>query len=286
MPTIVTPVGRLVYGHPARLVAKTDMMTKQPVMKDGKPVMVRSFGVAFPKEAFNTHLWPTMYHAAKSVFGNYDPPMPPTRDFAWKYKDGDWKDKQQKPYSEREGYAGHCVVHFETQFDLLSVKMNAAGNGYDQITEHDYKTGDYVAVNCSIEGNKPTNAQFTPGLFINPQGVIFVGVGQAIINAPSADQMFGGQQFTLPPGATAPGAAPTMPAGLPTPPGMAAPAPAAPPVPMAAPAAPPVAAAPTYPPAHDFVANATGQPVYAASPAPAGAPVPPTMPPGAIPTPQ
>lgn len=282
MPTITTPVGRLVYGHPAKLVGKTDLHN-QPVMKDGKQVMIRSFGVAFPKAAFNEHLWPTMYYAAKSVFGNYEPPMPPTKDFAWKYKDGEWKDKQQRPYSEREGYAGHVVIHFETQFDLLSVRMNAGGNGYDQIGENDYKTGDYIAVNCSIEGNKPTNPMHTPGLYINPQGVIFVGVGQAIINAPSADQMFGGQQFTLPPGATAPGAAPTMPAGLPTPPGMAAPAPAAPPV-YAAPVAP--QPAPTYPPAHDFVENATGQPVYAASPAPAGAPVPPTMPPGAIPTPQ
>lgn len=227
MPIITTPVGRLVYGHPSKLIQKTDTK-RQPIMKDGKPVMVRSFGVAFPKDAFNAEIWPVMYHEAKAVFQGYEPPMPPTTLFSYKFKDGDGVDKQMRPYSQREGYAGHCVVHFETQFDLIAYRANAAGNGWDQITENDYKTGDYIRVSCSIEGNKPDNAMHTPGLFINPQGILLIGHGAAIVNAPTADQMFGGVgPSALPPGATPPGSAPPMPAGMPNAPGFGG-APAAP----------------------------------------------------------
>ena len=266
MPIITTPVGRLVYGHPSKLIQKTDTK-RQPIMKDGKPVMVRSFGVAFPKDAFNAEIWPVMYHEAKAVFQGYEPPMPPTTLFSYKFKDGDGVDKQMRPYSQREGYAGHCVVHFETQFDLIAYRANAAGNGWDQITENDYKTGDYIRVSCSIEGNKPDNAMHTPGLFINPQGILLIGHGAAIVNAPTADQMFGGVgPSALPPGATPPGSAPPMPAGMPNAPGFGG-TPAAPqamppggyaPQPGPAPAP---AAAPQYQPQ-----PLPQQPTYAAPP--------------------
>lgn len=296
MPTLLLPVGRNVYGHPSHKIHKKDNK-KQPMFKqDGSPVMVHSFGVAYAKDVFSTQIWPVMYAAASAAYGGQQPPP----HFAYKYKDGDGVDRQGKSYASREGYAGHIVVHFETQFDLLAYRQNAAG-GWDQITENDYKTGDYIAVNASIEGNKPTDPTHTPGLFINPQGVLLIGHGQAIINAPSADQMFAGQTFQLPPGATAPGTAPTMPPGMPTPPGLPPgampPAPVAPaaqqyqpqpvqPSPVAGPSGYPVPAGvgyvpqpqaptapqyqpqaptapgqPVYPPAYDLVAAATGQPV-------------------------
>jgi len=300
MPVQTLPVGRLVYGHPSKKIQKTDTQRK-PVMKDGQPVFVHQFGVAYPKNVFNEQIWPIMYHAAKAVFQGYEPPLPPTTLFSYKFKDGDGVDKQMRPYSAREGYAGHCVVHFETQFDLLAYRQNTQTGGWDQITENDYKTGDYIAVNCSIEGNKPDNAAHTPGLFINPQGVLLMGHGPAIINAPSADQMFGGVNVgTLPPGALPPGSMPAVPAGAPNPPGFGGSV-AAPPVyaqpPQAAPVAPPqyqpqpapvvappvyqqqpaapvyaqppqaAPAAPVYPPAYDVVQNATGQPIPGAAPA-------------------
>lgn len=312
MPVQTLPVGRLVYGHPSKKIQKTDTQRK-PVMKDGQPVFVHQFGVAYPKNVFNEQIWPIMYHAAKAVFQGYEPPLPPTTLFSYKFKDGDGVDKQMRPYSAREGYAGHCVVHFETQFDLLAYRQNTQTGGWDQITENDYKTGDYIAVNCSIEGNKPDNAAHTPGLFINPHGVLLMGHGPAIINAPSADQMFGGVNVgTLPPGALPPGSMPAVPAGAPNPPGFGGsvaappvyqpqPAPVAPAAPVyqpqpAAPvyAQPPQAApaAPVYPPAYDVVQNATGQPIpgapayapqpgqpqapqYQPQPAPGGVPLPP-----------
>jgi hypothetical protein len=277
MPTLTLPVGRNVYGHPSQKIHKKDNK-KQPMFKtDGSPVMVHSFGVAYPKDVFNAQIWPVMYQAASAAYGGQQPPP----HFAYKFKDGDGVDRQGKSYASREGYAGHVVVHFETQFDLLAYRQNAAG-GWDQINESAYKTGDYIAVSASIEGNKPTDPTHTPGLFINPQGVLLIGHGTAIVNAPSADQMFAGQQYALPPGATAPGAAPAMPAGMPTPPGLPpgsmpqpqyAPPPQAPTAPQPVYAAP-VAPQPVYPPAHDFVQNATGQP-----PAPGAAPAYP-LPPG------
>jgi len=301
MPELLFPAGRLVYGHPSQKIHKKDNK-KQPMFKDGQPVMVHSFGVAYPKDVFNSTVWPVMYQAASGAYGGQQPPP----HFAYKFKDGDTVDRQGKPYANREGYAGHCVVHFETQFDLLAYRINPQTGGWDQITAADYKTGDYIAVRATVEGNKPADPTHTPGLFVNPIGVLHVGNGQAIINAPSADQMFGGQQFALPPGATAPGAPPAMPSGAAMPPGLGGaapmmpgqppgayqPPPAAPAAPQyapppAAPGQPPVyaqppgvapaaPAAPTYPPAHDYVASVTGQPVPGAPPAY-------PMPPGAQP---
>lgn len=259
MPVQTLPVGRLVYGHPSKKIQKTDTQRK-PVMKDGQPVFVHQFGVAYPKNVFNEQIWPIMYHAAKAVFQGYEPPLPPTTLFSYKFKDGDGVDKQMRPYSAREGYAGHCVVHFETQFDLLAYRQNTQTGGWDQITENDYKTGDYIAVNCSIEGNKPDNAAHTPGLFINPQGVLLMGHGPAIINAPSADQMFGGVNVgALPPGALPPGSMPAVPAGAPNPPGFGGYV-AAPPVYAQPPQAAPVAAPPVYQPQPAPVAPLQYQP--------------------------
>ena len=77
MPVQTLPVGRLVYGHPSKKIQKTDTQRK-PVMKDGQPVFVHQFGVAYPKNVFNEQIWPIMYHAAKAVFQGYEPPLPPT----------------------------------------------------------------------------------------------------------------------------------------------------------------------------------------------------------------
>lgn len=272
MPTQTLPVGRLVYGHPSKLIQKTDTK-RQPVKKpDGSPVMIRSFGVAYPKEVFNTQIWPIMYAAASGVFGGQQPPPI----FSYKYKDGDGVDRQGRPYNQREGYAGHCVIHFETQFDLIAFRFNPQTGGHDQITENDYKTGDYIAVSCAIEGNKPADATHTPGLFINPNGVLHVGNGDAIVNAPSADQMFGGVNVgALPPGALPPGSAPSVPAGAPNPPGFAGAMPGHPPQPQA-PAAPAMQPVPGYgaPPAPGNNAPAlAGYPVAPAAPAAPAAPV-------------
>ena len=261
MPVQTLPVGRLVYGHPSKKIQKLDTK-RQPVLKDGNPVMVHMFGVAYAKDVFNAQIWPLMYAAASGAYGGQQPPG----HFSYKFKDGDGVDRQGKPYNQREGYAGHIVVHFETQFDIVAYRQNPQSGGWDQITENDYKTGDYIMVNTSIEGNKPADPTHTPGLFINPQGVLHVGNGTAIVNAPSADQMFAGQAIALPPGAMPAGSAPQMPGGMASPPGFgggmhpgAMPAPAAPAAPQQA------------------------IPGYGAPPAPGAMPGYPMSPPGALP---
>jgi hypothetical protein len=221
MPQFTTPVGRLVWGHPLKMTAKLG--------DDGKPKvpqeLITSFGVAYPKADFIAHIWPQMQAAAQSAYGAEQVPG----HFAWKYADGDAATghRKGKPYNQRDGYPGNYVLKFETQFPIQAFRQNAQGT-WDQITERDMKTGDYIAVSVNMEGHKPKTANATPGLYTNPNGVLLIGIGDAISGAPDAATMFGGQQFALPPGAQAPGSVPTMqpgvnPPGMQQPPGMPAP---------------------------------------------------------------
>jgi hypothetical protein len=320
MTQFTSGTGRLVWGHPLVKKAKTGNDGKPVIGKDGQPVMVHAFGVAFPKaatlpaerqhESFEATLWPIMQGEAMLACSNNIPGH-----FAWKYKDGDTNTghRQGKPYNEREGYPGHYVLNFETQIDVIGYIRDPQTGAWNQCTDRDMKTGDFIVVSGDISGNKPDNPSHTPSLFINPRGVLLIGLGQAIMNAPTADQMFGGRQFSMPPGALPPGSMPAAPAGAPMPmgmppvPGQPPTAPAAPqyqqPAPMApqpqyAPPAAPVYAAPVapvapqpqyqqpavpgapvYPPVPGFVQQAAGVPA-APQPGPGGVPLPPgSMPP-------
>lgn len=218
MPTLVTSdVGRLVRGHPMIKTQKTDPKSKQKIFKDGQPVMSYSFAVAYPKQTFyQSQMWAVMNQTAISMF-----PQGVPQNFAWKIRDGDGVDQFGKRYDTREGYGGHIIVNYDTQFQINAYRQNPSG-AWDQITEHDFKTGDWIAVSVNVDGNKPAvGSLLTPSLYLNPQGILHIGNGPAIINAPSADQMFAGHQYQLPPGATAPGGPPQMPAGMPNAPGMA-----------------------------------------------------------------
>ncbi|HRQ13037.1 MAG TPA: hypothetical protein PK205_07010 [Promineifilum sp.] len=288
-----TGVGRIVWGHPCKAQTKKDQRTNQPVLKDGQPIQQWVFGVAFPKAEFQATIWPAM--AAEAATG-YPQGVP--QGFSWKYKDGDGVDKQGKPYNTREGYAGCYVLTISTEAFAPPV-FRFANGGYVQMQANELKTGDYVALALNVKVNVPKNASHTPGLYINPVAVEFVGFGQEIVATADPMALFGGRQHQLPPGASmtplapatgvgmpgtagplpgAPGAmAPIQPAMSPPPgaptaypsnvgvPGYAAPttAPGYPP-PGAGQIAPPVApmapAAPGYPPAHDFVHAAPGMP--------------------------
>lgn len=299
-------VGRLVWGRPGVFTAVTDDDGKPVLDEAGQPVTDNSFGVAFPKQEFINILWPRMLEAASVDFPGGAVPQ----DYAWKYVDGDLATghKKGKPYNEREGYPGCFVMAFTTRLPNVTYfkpSMTAAG-AWDQIAHTDIKTGDYVAVSGQFVSHKAKNARSKPGLYTNPQGVLLIGVGQAIINTPDAQQMFGGMNYQLPPGATMPGAAPAMPGGMATPPGMPGqmpqpmpgqqyqpqPMPGAAPVPTYAPPAPqpsyypqqPMPGAPPVPqyaPAHDIYQPGVApnptmpgqQPGYAPTP---GAPVYPT----------
>lgn len=288
---VQTGVGRIVWGNPGKSQHKKDQETNALILKDGQPIDVWAFGLAIPKQQFIENVWPAMAAEAAAGFGAQIPPK-----FSWKYKDGDGVDDKGKPYSDREGYAGCYVLTISTEaFAPPIFKLNAAGNNYDVMPGEAIKTGDYVAVSLMLKVNVPTQRTHTPGLYVNPQGIEFVGYGAPIVNGPDAMTMFGGTRHALPPGAStqpmqSPGAPgmpqPQQPAGMgmPQPGGM----PGQPPMqqqPMQAPAQPQYAPQPqqpayapqpaqpggmpapgTYPPAPDFVPAAMGQPMQPAAP--------------------
>lgn len=293
MVDITTGAGRIVWGSPINGRPVVDDRTKQPKLdKNGQPMTQWAFGLAIPKAEAGP-LMQALQQAAAEVFPSGTP-----GNFSWKLKDGDGVDKNGQPYSAREGYAGCYVIAVSTTAFQPQVVKNVNG-AYVETTE--IKTGDYVRAALSLKAHQSQ----TPGVYVNPVMVEFIGYGEAIQNGPDAMTVFGGQQVALPPGASAVPTAPTaaMPVpGMPMPapnapvpptPGMpipgqpmpgGAPAPAPAPVPAAGqpPMAAPAAAAPGMPtaspgnppvqPAHDFVQNA-GQPAAPGQPAmPAGGP--------------
>lgn len=269
-------VGRLVWGRPGVFSPVTDDDNKPVLDEQGQQVTDNSFGVAFPKAEFGQFLWPMMLAAAAEDFpavaqqGMAGAPQ----DYAWKFVDGDANTghKKGKPYNEREGYPGCFVMAFTTRLPNVSYwKPSMVTPGaWDQILHTEIKTGDYVSVSGMFVSHKAKNARSKPGLYTNPQGVLLIGVGQAILNSPDAATMFGGMQYQLPPGATAPGAAPAMPMGG-QPPGMQQYAPIQggyAPVPQPQPAPMQQQPQPQYQPAYDIIPG--GQPPQ---PAPGPAPV-------------
>lgn len=271
---ILTPVGRLVWGNPARSSIKKDQKTKQPVLRDGKPVEQWVFGVAFPKAEFNQQIAPYMQQEASGVYPHGVP-----AGFSWKFKDGDGVDRQGKPYRDREGYAGCFVLTVSTEAFAPPIYRNEGGK-YRQIDAKEIKTGDYIVMKLNIKANAPTNPSHTPGLYVNPVGIELVGYGAEIVSQTAdPDEMFGGRTYQLPPGAHVAPIAPQTgvmpPYGAPMPPAQPAAMPYAPPQqPQYAPAQPaampyggypagvasqPAVAQPVtaYPaPAHDFIHNA------------------------------
>ena len=250
-----TPVGRIVWGNPAKSTKKTDQKTNQPIYRDGKEVEQWVFGVAFPKAEFEQKIWPYMYQEALSVYPNGTP-----SNFSWKYKDGDGVDNKGKRYAEREGYAGHYVLTVSTE--AFAPPIYKFENGaYRQLNPEEIKTGDYVMLALILRANAPTNPTHTPGLYINPVAINHVGYGQEIVTSGvNPEDVFGKQPVQLPPGASATPVAPVT--------GVAMPGTIPQPAPQGL--MPQAAALPV--PAHDYVQNA-GQ----ARPMPTGMPG--TMPP-------
>lgn len=302
---ILSPVGRIVWGHPGKPQHKKHQdagpLKGQTVMKDGQPVLQWAFGLAIPVADFEAHVWPAMHAEALTGY----PSGVPGR-FSWKIKQETDIDRAGKPYGQREGYAGHVVLTISTELQAPPV-FKLENGAYRQLEPHEIKCGDYVAVGLNFKVNVATG-QNTPSIYVNPQAIELVGYGAEIVGqgAPDPNALFGGAQRALPPGATAipqqasgapgmPGMAPA-PGGMPGMPGMAP----MPPAPVAGPQRPvdpshitpdgrggelwwngaawvPGAAAPAAPtlppPAPDFVQQAVG-----AVPMPGAAPMPGMMP--------
>lgn len=273
---ILTPPGRIVWGHPLQKQIKTDPKTRKPILdKAGQQQDVWSFGLAIPVAHFAA-LEAAIAQAAYQQFpqGNFP------RDFAWKIKRDNMLDENNKPYGEREGYAGHVVVNVSTQaFCPPAYKFE--NGAYRQLAENEIKCGDWVVAKLLINSHPG-------GVYVNPSAIELVGYDKEIErrSATYPNEAFGGRTYQLPPGVSATPVATAhgvgMPqGGQPAPMAYGQPAPVAnyaipgQPAPVAYNAAPqpvahvqpqptayvqPVGAMP--PAAHDFVNNAVnpGQP--------------------------
>ena len=179
--------GRIVHGHPAKSQTKTDQNTRQPVLRNGAPIEQWVFGVAFAKQVFEQYIYPHMHAEMLTVYPNGAPPA-----FSWKYKDGDGVDRQGKPYSEREGYAGCYVLTISTEAFAPPLYRDVNGV-WVQMAGEEIKCGDFVACVLDLKANVPTNASHTPGLYVNPKAVIFAGYGTEIVRRASFDPTTLGQ---------------------------------------------------------------------------------------------
>jgi hypothetical protein len=245
---ILTPVGRLVAGHP--LIANhTDAEGRPLVYKNGpnagQPRSEYYIGLAIPKgaeQAWNQTEWGAqIYAAGQQDFpqGQFNQP-----NFAWKIVDGDDATPNTRGIApnQREGYPGHWVLNCSGGY---APKVYATG-GKEEWTQVDQvKRGWYVRAYLMVRGN---GALQQPGVFLNPSMVEFIAYGEEIQTGPDAAAVFGGAPApgNLPSGASmtppAPSSAPAAPPIPGTPPAGTAPA-----APVAAPAAPAAAPAPAAP---------------------------------------
>ena len=202
---ILTPPGRIVWGHPMQKQVKTDPKTRKPILdKTGKEQDVWSFGLAIPIASF-----PAVEAAiAQAGYSQYPQGNFP-RDFAWKMKRETDLDENNKPYSEREGYAGHIVLSISTQAFCPSIYKFENGK-YRQLTENEVKCGDWVVAKLIINSHPG-------GVYLNPGEIELVGYDQEIQRRGGGDPnaTFGGRTYQLPPGVSATPVAPVHNVGMP-----------------------------------------------------------------------
>lgn len=225
--SFTTPVGRLVQGDCFEAQTK-DQQGNLRVVKTGpnagQPAPVYFIGVAFAKLVPNpqtgvleqNHEFNAFYALLDRVARTEWPALFPNGGacvnpkFAMKLVDGDGVDQNGKSNADKEGHAGHWIIRFSSAYAPKTVRP-AGGNVWETITDKTaIKRGYYVRVAGGVTGND--NAQ-NPGLYVNLDMVELAGYGPEIVSGPDAASAFGAPA-ALPPGATA---APTLPAGLPSP---------------------------------------------------------------------
>lgn len=222
---IVTPVGRLVSGHPI-IGQDKDFENRPYTTNDGQPRLKFSIGLAIPKAEFQP-LYEKMYQAAAEGFPHLFANGQTPTSFSWKFEDGD-----DPKHANKTGWAG-CYVCFFSTWDrpVQCFGPDASTQIFD---ENEIKRGYYGRASVSFNGNgqKSTNQ----GIYANLHMYQQTGYGEVINSGPSGEQVFGSVSYANPTGATSQPPVPSQ---------MQPPAPNTPPVPT--PAAPTAPAAPTPP---------------------------------------
>lgn len=197
--TFLTPVARLIHGHPMKRNLKINDKTKLPVLdKTGRQIEETYIGIAIPKGSESdwkdTDWGKSILSAALDPVKGYDIQMTKRNDFSWKVVDGDSDIPNKKGHAPNEDIykRGHWVVHLNTR---IPYNCYHAGkySPLDAIQDvNAIKLGDYIRVQIEAVGNKPSE---TPGVYLNPKILELSRPGEAIIReaqGPDAASVFGG----------------------------------------------------------------------------------------------
>ena len=212
-----TPPGRIVWGHPSKSQDVIDPQTKQKrTDNDGNPRKRWTFGLAIPKDQCQG-MFDAMQAATAEVFPGGAPDG-----FAWKFKDGDAKDKEGKPYADREGWAGCFVFSLATEFKMPpNYEFDYGTNKWADSDK--IKRGDWVNVTVRVVAHKARNTMEKAGLYLNPDCICLFKTDKEITGGGVDPNARG---FAPPPQQTPPANAPAPPGSSPP---ATATAPAAPP---------------------------------------------------------
>lgn len=204
MSDILTPVGRLVSGHPMEMHAVTDDKTKvQKTFADGSLMFNQSVGIAFPKNGTTsweqTEWGAAIKAAAVAAYPRGEHGM---KTFSWKITDGDSQEPNKKMVKpcDREGYPGHWVLFASSCFPTPCYHVGKYAPHEVIQNKDEIKRGDYVRLVFNTKSNGSTDS---PGMYINPVMLELSRAGQQIMsaNAPDAAAAFGGSAPVIPQGA-------------------------------------------------------------------------------------
>lgn len=201
---ILTPVGRLVSGHPMEMYPATDDKTNvQKQHKDGSPMFTMSVGIAFPKNG--TSHWEQTEWGAQikaAAVAAYQNGLWQHRDFSWKITDGDSTEPNKKMITpvSREGYKGHWVLFASSCFPVPSFHAGRYQPHEVVQNKDEIKRGDYCRL---VFTTAPNNSTDSPGMYINPVMFELSRAGQLIASAsaPDASAAFGASAPVIPAGA-------------------------------------------------------------------------------------
>lgn len=188
----VTGIGRIVQGDLDTL-SNLDFQTGKPrVNADGSEKKPENFyALAFPKMINNqanpdwARVQQYLTNIARRDWPTFFPNNSPTcvnPNFHFKITDGDGYDKSGVHNATKEGFAGHWVLRFSSQF--LPKRFYQGQTRVDQeITQPGViKRGDFVRVVFTAAGNGSTQS---PGLFVRGSAVELFYAGKAIVSAAS-----------------------------------------------------------------------------------------------------
>lgn len=203
MSDLLTPVARLVSGHPMVSYPVTDNAGAPKFMATGEAMNSTSVGLAFAKGGethWNQTVWGApIWAAGMAAFPNGEFNAPT---FAWKVVDGDSpipNKKGNKP-CDNEAWSGHWIMFLSTMFSIPSYHVNRYEAHQVIQDKNEIKTGDYVRASFNVTGNNVKGPTESPGVYINPVMLELSRAGVAIVsaNAPSASAAFGGTAPVVP----------------------------------------------------------------------------------------